>query len=251
MIAEDGTAATAPAADMKAAADMKTAAATTDEADLMAAPATTAIVDTPRIADSRTAVSEVPASPRTGASQTPAPVPPPAPAMATATASPAAHNRRGIAHPHSTAVPIADTATMDARPAIQPRPSVPPRATAVRRRPVRSAAASAIPSASRNPRIDLRPPSYRAFGGGSSGFGNHSFSQPRSYGGSHSFFGGGHSESTPHFSSHSFSGGGHSSFGGGGHSFGGGGHSFGGGGHSFGGGGHSGGGHSGGGGHHH
>ena len=94
-------------------------------------------------------------------------------------------------------------------------------------------------------------PSYRAFGGGSSGFGNHSFSQPRSYGGSHSFFGGGHSESTPHFSSHSFSGGGHSSFGGGGHSFGGGGHSFGGGGHSFGGGGHSGGGHSGGGGHHH
>jgi hypothetical protein len=93
-------------------------------------------------------------------------------------------------------------------------------------------------------------PGYRAYGGGSSGFSNRGFSQPRSFGGSgHGFFGGGHSQSAPHFGSRGFGGGGHS-FGGGGHSFGGGGHGFGGG-HSFGGGGHSfgGGGHSFGGGH--
>ena len=113
----------------------------------MAALASMAIADSPRIAGSRIAVSEIPASPRTG------------PAMDTATDSPALRNRPGIiASPPSTRVPPAvDTAITGGHLVIPRRRSAPRRGTAVLQPPTESAAVTAIPSVSRSPYFVLRP----------------------------------------------------------------------------------------------
>lgn len=155
MIGAGGIEAPAPAADLKAVADMKAAVATTHVVDSMAALASTAIADTPRIAVMRIVVSEIPALSRTAASPTRAPVPPPGPG--TAMDLPALRSSHSTASPPSTRVLIADMATLDAHPAIQLRPTAPLRATAVRPRPARSVVASAIPTVSRSPRTALRP----------------------------------------------------------------------------------------------